>query len=168
MTVRKEKHDNGKRVSPKGKAGMPTYSFRETLDYFSAKLKARPPEEDLEAGEVELVIDRLRVLISKGAVEGSLNMSIILGLMLQPIRESRLKELATSNFLGINTGGCSLAFDESGVALQLRVNITPATSPQENWEWLHRLLHVATEWDKNLLLWEEYVSLISEKKGDKR
>ncbi|MCC5831482.1 MAG: type III secretion system chaperone [Chlamydiales bacterium] len=147
---------------------MPTYSFRETLDYFADMVKARPAEEDLEAGEVELVVDRLRVLISKGSIEGGLDMVITLGLILQPIRESRLKELATSNFLGINTGGCTLAFDEAGVALQLRVNITPASSPQENWEWLHRLLHVATEWEKNLLLWEEYVSLISEKEGEKR
>lgn len=142
---------------------MPTYSFRETLEYFSDKLEARPPEEDLEAGEVELVVDLLRVVISKGAVEGSLNMATTLGLMLQPIRESRLKELATSNFLGINTGGCTLSLDETGAALQLRVNITPASSPQENWEWLHRLLHVATEWNKNLLLWEEFVPLTSEK-----
>jgi len=143
---------------------MPTYSFRETLEFFSEKLKAKPPEEDLEAGEVELVIDELRMIISKGTTEGSLNMVITLGLMLQPIREARLKELASSNFLGINTGGCTFAFDEAGVSLELRVNLTAASSPQESWEWLHRLLHVATEWNKNLVLWEEFVPLSSVKK----
>jgi hypothetical protein len=145
-------------VSPKGKE-MPTYSFRETLEYFSDKLESSPPEEDLEQGEVELVIDQYRIQIFKGAIEGSLTMEITLGLILQPIREGRLRELATSNFLGINTGGCTIAFDESEVALLLRVNLTPASSPQENWEWLHRLLHVAVEWNKNLLLWEEFVPL---------
>lgn len=138
---------------------MPTYSFRETLDYFSEKLKTKPPEEDLEAEEVELVIDQHHLIVSKGSVEGSLKIETTLGLMLHPVREARLKELATSNFLGINTGGCTLAFDEAGVALHLLANITTSTSPQESWEWLHRLVHVAIEWNKTLATWEEFVPL---------
>ncbi len=143
---------------------MVQYSFWETLRYFSENLKAAPPEEDVEAGAVELVVDQLHIHISKGVMDGSLNMMIPLGLILQPMRESRLKELATGNYLGVNTGGCTLAFDESETTLQLNVNTTPTTSPQENWEWLHRLLHVATQWNKKLDSWEEFIPLASKRR----
>ena len=67
--------------------------------------------------------------------------------------------LATSNFLGVNTGGCTLALDEAGVSLSLHAYTTSGASPQENWEWLHRLLSVAREWNKELIRWEEFVPL---------
>lgn len=140
---------------------MPIYSFDEIIGYFSEKLQTTPPQEDLDAGEVEIVVDQNHILISKGAFEGGLSFSLTLGLMLQPIREARLKELATANFLGIDTGGCTLAFDEAGVALTLFAHLTPPISPQECWEWLHRLLHVGTAWNKNLIEWEEFVPLQS-------
>ena len=138
---------------------MPIFNYRETLHYFGDKLRATPPEEDVVAGEVELYIDQLRVLIAKGSIEGELSFTMTLGLLLHPIPEPRLKELATCNFLGINTGGCTLAFDEGGMGVELSANISPGTPPQESWEYLHRLLHVATEWNKTLTLWEEFVPL---------
>ena len=144
---------------------MPRYSFKETLQFFSEKLNATPPEEDLEMGEVELIVDQFHVIISKGTQEGSLRMEITLGLMLHPIHEEHLKELVTSNFLGINTGGCTLAFDEEAVALILMKHLTAGTPPQESWEWLHRLLHVAQEWRHTLEKLEEFVPLSTVNKG---
>ena len=138
---------------------MANYSFKETLAYFCDKLQTQPPEEDLKNEAVELLLDELRIVITKGALEGCLNMQIMLGLMLQPIREQKLKELATSNFLGINTGGCTLAFDEPGVSLSLLCHTSSGTTPQENWEWLHRVVAVAREWNKVLALWDEFVPL---------
>lgn len=146
---------------------MPNYSFKETLQFFSEKLHASPPEEDLEKEEVELVIDTFHVILTKGKVEGCFSMQTVLGLLLQPIREDRLKELATSNFLGINTGGCKLSFDETGVSISLHGLTTCGCSPQENWEWLHRLLSVAREWNKVLALWDEFVPLTTSQKGKK-
>lgn len=138
---------------------MPLYSFNETLDYFSEKLRAHPPTQDRESGVVELVVDQYRVLLSKGVIEGSLNMEITLGLMLHSIQESHLLELANSNFLGIHTGGCTFALDSSGKVLRLQVHVTTGDSPDECWQWLHRLLYVATEWHKTLIHWEEFVPL---------
>ena len=138
---------------------MANYSFKETLEFFSEKLKTRPPQEDLEKGAVELVLDGIHVVLSQGAIEGGLKIQIVLGLMLKPIREERLKELAASNFLGINTGGCTLALDPAGVSLSLLCHTTCGTIPQENWEWLHRIICVAREWNKVLGLWDEFVPL---------
>jgi hypothetical protein len=148
---------------------MAYYTFKEILSYFSEKLNSFPPKEDIEKGEAELIVDTLHVLLSKGKLEGSLHFSIVLGLLLYPIAEARLKELAISNFLGMNTGGCTLSFDETGISLLLHAHTTCGTSPQENWEWLHRLLSIAREWIKLLALWEEFVPLstqISEEKKD--
>ena len=138
---------------------MPNYSFKETLAFFSEKLLTSPPEEDLEKGVVELVLDGLHIVLSQGALEGCLQMRTVLGFMLKPIRENRLKELAASNFLGINTGGCTLALDPVGVSLSLLCHTTCGTIPQENWEWLHRIVCVAREWNKVLGLWDEFVPL---------
>ena len=136
---------------------MLKFSFEETVEFLSEKLNKAPPKEDIEGGEIELVIDKLHVVIAKGRLEGSLHMQIILGLMLHPVREEKLKELATSNFLGIDTGGCTLAFDEAGVALSLHAHTTCPVTPQENWEWLHRVVCVAREWMKVLTEWDEFV-----------
>lgn len=138
---------------------MAKYTYREVIEFFNEKVKTEPPKEDLSKGEVELVIDNQHVLISQGKHEGSMNVRIILGLILHPLREERLKELATSNFLGINTGGCKFSFDETGVSLWLEATQTCGTTPQEYWEWLHRSLSVAREWNQVLTLWEEFVPL---------
>ncbi len=143
---------------------MATYTFSETIDFFSEKLKAEAPEEDITHKKVELVIDEFHLLVMQGRWEGSLHLKMVLGLMLQPLREQRLKELACSNFLGVNTGGCHLAFDAAGVTLSLHCHTTAGTSPQENWEWLHRIVSVAREWNKVLALWDEFVSLTTPKK----
>jgi hypothetical protein len=150
----------------KPKKSMANYTFKETLRFFSDKLHASPPEEDLEGGEVELVIDTLTILLTKGKLEGSLHMQSTLGLFVQPLGEKRLKELATSNFLGVNTGGCKLAFDPSGVILSLHADVTCGTPPQESWEWLHRLLCVAREWNKVLATWDEFIPMTPSSKED--
>ncbi|MCH9626636.1 MAG: hypothetical protein S4CHLAM2_02620 [Chlamydiales bacterium] len=138
---------------------MPAYSFRETLGFFSDKLDSRPPEKDIDAGEAELLVDQMRVGLSKDSLENSLKMEMVLGFLMQPIREERFKQLATSNFLGINTAGCTLTLGKSGDILKLHVYINSTSTPQESWEWLHRLLHVAVEWKRHLIEWEEFVPL---------
>lgn len=147
---------------------MGQYSFQDTLAFFSEKLNATPSEEDLEEKSVDLMIDEVRVRISEASLEGSLYMEIVLGLMLQPIIEPKLKELASSNFLGVNTGGCTFAFDEAGVALSLHCHTTPGATPQEHWEWLHRIVCVAREWNKVLSLWDIFVPLTSPKEEKAR
>jgi hypothetical protein len=147
---------------------MANYSFKEILKFFSERLGSSPPEEDLEKGEAELVIDTLHILISKGMPEGCMHYHVVLGLLLHPIREEKLKELASSNFLGVNTGGCKLAFDKVGVSLSLNAYTTCGASPQENWEWLHRLISVAREWNKVLDLWDEFVPLSTQNSEEKK
>jgi hypothetical protein len=137
------------------------YSFREIIAFFSSRLHANPPEEDLARNEVELLVDQRYVVLREGKIEGCLHMEIVLGLILHPLRDDRLKDLATSNFLGVNTGGCKLAFDITGLSLCLHGDITYGASPQENWEWLHRLLSVAREWYHVLRLWDEFVPLVA-------
>lgn len=136
---------------------MPNSSFQETLDFFSNRLEISPSQEDIEGGEVELIMDGLSLLISKGLQEGSLQIQVFLGFIVHQLREERLKELATSNFLGVNTGGCTLAFDPSGATCFLRTNLTCATTPQESWEFLHRIASVAREWMKVLSQWDEFI-----------
>lgn len=138
---------------------MPNYSFQETLVFFGEKLHASLPSLDHDKLKVELVIDRIHVLLSQGILEGSLHMQIVLGLLLQPISEKRLKQLATSNFLGCNTAGCKLSLDPTSVSLSLHSYTTPPATPQESWEWLHRLLSVAREWSTVLTRWEDFVPL---------
>lgn len=144
---------------------MPNYSFEETVRFFSHLLNSSPPEDDLKNNKVELKIDQFHLFINQGHIEGSLHMYLNLGLLLQPISEERLKQLVTSNFLGVNTGGCALAIDENRVTLSLHCHTTCGTSPQENWEWLHRILCVAREWNQLLIEWDEFVPLNASSQG---
>lgn len=138
---------------------MPNYSFKESLSFFADKLKIHilPVSEN---EEIELVLDQLRVSLSSTQTLGGLRFSIPLGLLLHPIPEIRLKELMASHFLGINTGGCTLYLDEEGASIHLKMTTSPFTSPQENWEWLHRISTIAYEWVKMLSLWDEFVPLL--------
>lgn len=140
---------------------MTVYSFEDTLNYFSNKIGGSPPEEDLEEGKVELSLDPYNVLIEKGNFVGSLAMKITLGVFIKELEERKMKELATANFLGTNTGGCTLALDEEKTAITLKCQATAATTPEENWQLLHRLLAVANEWSKILRGWEEFISFVS-------
>ena len=135
---------------------MPNYSFQETLVYFGEKLHASLPSLDHIRPKAELVIDRVHVLLSPGLLEGSLHMQTVLGLLLQPISEKRLKQLATSNFLGCNTSGCTLSLDPTSVSLSLHSYTTPPATPQESWECVHRLLCVTREWGAVLTLWGRF------------
>jgi len=136
---------------------MPNYTFLETMQYFAERLNASLPMERTEEG-LEMSVDKLNISLKPNLL-GGLSISMILGLMLQPIRESHLRDLLSSNFLGVNTGGCTLAFDEAAVTLYLKAETSQGTPPEENWEWLHRLVCVAREWMRVLALWEEFVPL---------
>ena len=137
-------------------------SYQDTVSYFAQLLESPLPAPHLTEGQnIEIQIDNQKLELSPASQRGGINMQICLGLMLQPIPLDRLKELMSSN-LGINTGGCTICLDEKAVGLYLKTTTTPGTSAQENWEWMHRLLHVAKEWNKILALWQEFVSLSNE------
>ncbi len=138
---------------------MTQYSFKETVNYFSDQLGSQPPEEDIEDGVVELTLDENRVLLMPADAEGSFRISIDLGMMIGPISKEHLEELNSSNFLGVNTGGCTLALDDEGSTLTLIATTTSGTPPQENWEWLHRIYSIAAQWTEHMSSWEEFTSL---------
>ncbi len=138
---------------------MTTFSFQETLNYFCEHLDAELPKGDHEKEGVELEINSQNVVMLPTTPQGGASLEILLGLVLRPIPENRLKELMTSNFLGVNTGGCKLSLDEDGVCICLKIETSPSTPPQENWEWLHRLLSIAQSWVKILSSWKEFIPL---------
>ncbi len=138
---------------------MTNYSFKEIVNYFGEKLKSEAAEEDIEEGLIELMLDDNHVLLRPGKQFGSFNISLELGMLTGPIPESHLKELTSSNFMGVNTGGCSLFFDEAGSIISLATTTTPGTSPQENWEWLHRIYSIAQQWTNYMSKWEEFTPL---------
>lgn len=138
---------------------MTAYSFRETLNYFSEHLQSQLPQGDLEKEGIEIEINSQIVTVLPA--HGGIQFEVILGLVLRPIPEKRLRELMTSHFVGVDTGGCTFTLDEEGVSLCLKAQTSPSTPPQENWEWLHRLLNVAREWIKLLSQWEEFIPLFT-------
>lgn len=140
---------------------MAKFSFEDILNYFSEHLLTEVPEGDLRKEGIEIEIGGQNVVIFPSSQEGGLSMTVTLGLMLKPIPDKHLNELMCSNFLGVNTGGCTLCLDKEGVCLALKALTTPGTTPQESWEWLHRLLAVAAEWMKTLYDWEEFIPLYS-------
>lgn len=138
---------------------MPNYSFKETINYFGEKLKLPPPEEDIEERFVELMLDENHIQFLPGKYPGSLHIRLEIGMFIGPILKEHLLELNTSNFMGINTGGCRLELDEAGSVISLSAITTPATTPQENWEWLHRVISIAQQWTDYLTKWEEFTPL---------
>lgn len=139
---------------------MNTEFFKELLTEFASRLKTTPPsQEDINTGEVELNVEGSRILFTPNNL-GGLVMTLPLGLFLHPVKEEHLSLLLQSNFLGVDTGGCTLALDASGVLLLLKIMTTKTTSLQENWEWLHRLFNVASAWAKALRDWDEFVVLM--------
>lgn len=144
---------------------MTSYCFKEIIHFFGSKMGSKPPKEDIEAGEVEIQIDEMFILAKE--VKGGFCLQNNLGLFLSPLSKERLKELCTSNFLGMNTGGCTFTLDEKGHALFLRIGFTKTTPPQECWEWLHRLIYISQEWNKVLRGWPEFIPLISLQKEEK-
>ncbi|MFN0064686.1 MAG: hypothetical protein ACKVOH_00440, partial [Chlamydiales bacterium] len=78
---------------------MTQYTFADTLAFFGTKLKGTPPKEDVEAGQVELMVDKIRILLKRGRVESELSIEIDIGFfLLKPSPES-LRRLVTGNFL---------------------------------------------------------------------
>lgn len=134
---------------------MALYSFKETLLFFSEKLKLDIEEEELKKGESLIAIDNFLVTLKEKAHGGGLHMELTLAILLYPLAEDKLKELICGNFLGINTGGCTLALHKDKDTICLHADAGPSSSPQENWEWLHRLLSVGREWSRIIAPWEE-------------
>ena len=136
---------------------MPNYSFKETIDFFGEKLHAVAPVKDVESGAVELILDGVSTLLSKGVLEGSMKMEIGLGFLGKSMEEEQLNELVISNFLGVRTGGCTVAFDDKDGVLYLLMHITPGTTPQESFESLNRIFSVAYKWSQMLRKWEGFI-----------
>lgn len=148
---------------------MAHYTFKEMIHYFAEKLKSEPSEEAFDDESIELQLDENRVILSQASKPGSFKITLELGFFTGPIEAANLKELTSSNFMGVNTGGCSLYFDEAGTTLSLSTVTTPGTTPQENWEWLHRIYSIAQQWTQHLTKWEGFTPLATfpmEKKHD--
>ncbi len=139
---------------------MPNYSFQETATFFAERMQTTLPRIATEKEGVSLAFDSIIVSMRPTQQPGGIIFSLSLGLLLHPILEMRISELMTSHFIGVNTGGCTLAFDPPGVVIFLKAVTSPYTPPQENWEWAHRLICVAHEWIKILSLWDEFVPLL--------
>ncbi len=146
---------------------MTTYSYRETLEHFAHQLRADLPSEDLEAEGIDLYLDNTRVALSAGKAPGEFQIETDIGYFLQELSEEQLEELESSNFYGINTGGCTLGLDPDGMTLSVKATTSAATSPQENWQWFHRLLSVADEWKEIVSQWETFVPLMQLEKEKK-
>lgn len=137
-------------------------SFEETLNFFGKMLNNRPPEKEMLLGEVTLEVDKIHILLKKGALEGSFQIEMDLGFFLLKPKISQLQTLMKSQFLGVDTGGGTFSLDDSGTTLSLRITTSPGTSPQENWDWLHRSLFIYRHWSLELSKWKEFTPLISE------
>ncbi|MCH9611043.1 MAG: hypothetical protein S4CHLAM81_13750 [Chlamydiales bacterium] len=136
-----------------------THSFAETLDHFGTILKSRPPKGALESGRVELEIDKTRLVIKQSASDDSIIIEMNLGFFLVKPQKEHLQQLATANFLGVDTGGCTLAFDSAGVTLYLRAVSSAGSSLQECWQWLHRAINVYHHWSQKLSNWKDFTPL---------
>lgn len=135
------------------------HSFQEILTFFGQQLKSVPPREALIKGRVELNVDNVRISMRRGRIEGTLVIEIDLGFFLIKPKKEQLESLAKANFLGVDTGGCTLSFDSTGVTLMLRAVSSPGSSLQDNWEWLHRSLNVYHHWSSELSQWKEFTPL---------
>ena len=142
------------------------YTFHDTLTFFGKQLKSMPPPEALSRGRVELIVDGVRISLHRGRIEGTLIIEADLGFFLIKPQEDQLESLAKSNFLGVDTGGCTFALDSTGVTLILRAVSSPGSSLQDNWEWLHRILNVYHHWSGELSFWREFTPLTPP--GDER
>lgn len=147
---------------------MTNYKYKDTINYFGEVLKTLPPIEDIEEGEVELILDDLSILLKPGLSEGSFQMTLDLALFVNPPQSDHLAKLAAANFLGVDTGGCSLCLDDEGAVLSLKAVTTPGTTPQENWDWLHRIVSIAHEWANEMEGWSEVTLLVNFKNAEAR
>lgn len=145
---------------------MTIYSYRETIDHFAQQLRAELPSGDIESDGVDLYLDNTQITLTPGQIPGELVMQTDIGYFLQELSEDQLVELQSSNFYGINTGGCTLSLDPDGVTLSIKATTSTATSPQENWQWFHRLLSIADAWKETLFHWESFVPLMQLEKGE--
>lgn len=136
---------------------MAKFTYQETLAYFFKHLNLNFSFPVDFAEEINIDIDDYKISFSP---KDGFQMTLCLGFLLHPVRLERLLQLTTSNFLGVNTGGCTLFIDESGTSISLKITTTITTPPHENWDFLHRLLCVGKEWVKSLNKWEEFVPLV--------
>lgn len=136
---------------------MKKYDFIDIVTFFARHLNHSLPEMNRDNLQpVAMNIDEQAVILYP-LPNGGIEMRLFLGLLLHPVRLDKLQEMVYSNFFGINTGGCTLCIDDQGNAIYLKNTTTSSTPPDENWEWLHRILCVGKEWSKRLSVWEEFV-----------
>lgn len=140
---------------------MPNYTYKEIINHIAELVGAQAPGDEALTEGLDLNIDHIMVSLIPSKHPGGLIMELQLGVLLHPIPRAHLEEMVKSNFLGMNTGGCTLALDDSGSLLFIRTVTTAGTSPQEQWEWLHRLLAVGRSWMQILAKWHEFVPLVT-------
>lgn len=136
---------------------MPNSTFRETISYIAHQFKAEAPPGE----EVELVLDdTIHVKLTSSKIEGGIVFRSLLGMFVASPSLEQIRDLNLNNFLGVNTAGCTLYLDpESPQSVWIKANSSPFTTPQENWEWLLRVLATSKAWTQELSQWEEFLPL---------
>lgn len=122
---------------------MSKYTFETIIQHIGQKLNTTAHKEDVETGEVELLIGESPLHISKGAFEGSCRFEMHIAHFDKGITPSELERLAHENYLGVETGGCSLCLGEDEKTLVMHATTTAGMSPETNWEWFERLVGYA-------------------------
>lgn len=136
---------------------MKSYTFRETIQHLSERMGGAPlPEEKIPEEGIELVVGETELSFISHP-EG-FTMCTELGSFTEPPNEQESYELASSNFLGIRTGGCTLTLKEGRVGM--RVTLPATTLPSAVQEWVERLVFVSLEWQKILLSGKKFLPSI--------
>lgn len=144
---------------------MANYKFEDFINFIGEQLKATPPKEDVEAGEIELSLDEMSILLSRGEFDGEFVMEMEVAQFSKKMSQKDLEDIASANFLGVNTGGCTFFLEDK--ILKLKATTSAGTTPQENWDWLNRLVSVAYTWSKELEKHENVSSLVELKEEPK-
>lgn len=132
--------------------------FDETLTFFSTQLGAPLPEDTIGPDGVELAIEGNPVSLYPGALAGSLVLEVPLALISGP-KTTQLDELCALNYLGAETGGCTLTLDDLDSLISLKIVTSPGTSAMENWDALHRLMATAQHLIQKFTPWENITPL---------
>lgn len=142
---------------------MRRYTFHETILFFSSKLNQLLP--DCQYGKIELSVGEIPIFLCQEKEAGFI-IQIDLDLCAQPLTADHVQELATGNFLGIETAGCALAFDPKSCSLTLRSYSSETTTPEENWVRLEQTLAIAHIWWERLAKWDEFIFFKEPKKEE--
>jgi hypothetical protein len=141
-------------------------TFPEIIHFFSEKMKASPPEEEIIEGQVALYVNEVPVsIIWKEEFKGLL-IEAEMGFFLSKIPQHRLQLLATRNFLGLETFGKAFCLGENGITLKFTKVLTAGVSAGECWEELLNFLDAYQHFFKEIKRWPEFTPIFNSGEDD--